>query len=912
MFPSFINNICRIIAVAVLSLWCCLSHAQYSVTYHIIRQLPGFSAPAHLSIRFPHGGLSGEEVDPELLNQAEQLQYGEFLIQGERSSCEHLPPAFCPEGIQIPIDEETNKNHVYLPLTENQHHYLFTTGKPEFANSHLVYSQPDDTSPSSRLDMTRLEARALLTEVTLRSDEPSGNLSQPPFSSARKSVLTGSGGGFFGNDNNFKPGFGGGGVPSDQVVMLMTGLAFHASEFYDDSLAREGDTVIIVTDSSGYDARRIVFTAEQWQEFIQKADEAASEHLERLQGSSMILRLNLKDIEYAATDQVPGIISCMDKPPVNGRSAQGAQSSQQGTVYPGSCTSSLYSTGTWGSNGGDQGDKEQTGVRCSLCGRIFNNEREKLAHESESHQGRAFTRSRGHRKMSKEELRRIFKKQNAYSATLVPTDASTVNAAEMDNHMQLMQSNQALSSLIQWIQKRELNIPDFMIDMSSYIELSPRVITARKYMELTKLPPSRALKDIIDNLKFFLINKVGKEEIEVNQILLAALVGTSDQRIKEGKAKDIVRRTYSESLSMIDRAGIGDHLLREYIQLLHRSRFFDQEISDTMLGHDLEEIVIELASSLPGELAEEMVATTCKERVNTSRITVSVMINSSDAPDLIIWSLMANQIFGLSNKIDTKLKALWKTASDDLKEAYAHLALEVSRRNFLNAAPPQAAVYSSASVLASAQHFTQEPDFLGYRLTTEDLSNVVSAIWDARARWKEIGSNLGLKSGDIESISLNNQCNTDRCFRDMLAAWLREAGTHINWTTLLNVLKSPQVGMGYLAEVARSQIIEAQAERNRKTPQMKKVSFKKVQSILWEARCQYYNIGIELDISPNTLDSIRSSQRGDVDNCFNEVIKAWIKTQPKTPLETLQQAFRSPVIGYGLMVNRLASADLFE
>jgi hypothetical protein len=43
---------------------------------------------------------------------------------------------------------------------------------------------------------------------------------------------------------------------------------------------------------------------------------------------------------------------------------------------------------------------------------------------------------------------------------------------------------------------------------------------------------------------------------------------------------------------------------------------------------------------------------------------------------------------------------------------------------------------------------------------------------------------------------------------------------------------------------------------------------RRVQNTLWEARTQWYNLGLELDISLDSLDSIEQAIAGNSDRCF--------------------------------------------
>ena len=73
---------------------------------------------------------------------------------------------------------------------------------------------------------------------------------------------------------------------------------------------------------------------------------------------------------------------------------------------------------------------------------------------------------------------------------------------------------------------------------------------------------------------------------------------------------------------------------------------------------------------------------------------------------------------------------------------------------------------------------------------------------------------------------------------------------------------------------------------------------RKIQRVAWEARAKWYNIGLELDIAPGTLDVIQGNNR-DIDDCFRAMLTTWLKmVQPKPTLAALAEALQSPTVGF--------------
>ena len=74
---------------------------------------------------------------------------------------------------------------------------------------------------------------------------------------------------------------------------------------------------------------------------------------------------------------------------------------------------------------------------------------------------------------------------------------------------------------------------------------------------------------------------------------------------------------------------------------------------------------------------------------------------------------------------------------------------------------------------------------------------------------------------------------------------------------------------------------------------------RKVQRVAWEARAKWYNIGLELEIDPGTLDTFKGNNE-DIDDRFRAMLTTWLKmVQPKPTLSALTKALQSPTVGFG-------------
>ena len=71
-----------------------------------------------------------------------------------------------------------------------------------------------------------------------------------------------------------------------------------------------------------------------------------------------------------------------------------------------------------------------------------------------------------------------------------------------------------------------------------------------------------------------------------------------------------------------------------------------------------------------------------------------------------------------------------------------------------------------------------------------------------------------------------------------------------------------------------------------------------VQRAAWDARSKWYNIGLELEIDPGTLNVIEVDNKK-TDDCFRAMLTTWLNTvEPKPTSAALADALRSPTVGY--------------
>ena len=87
-------------------------------------------------------------------------------------------------------------------------------------------------------------------------------------------------------------------------------------------------------------------------------------------------------------------------------------------------------------------------------------------------------------------------------------------------------------------------------------------------------------------------------------------------------------------------------------------------------------------------------------------------------------------------------------------------------------------------------------------------------------------------------------------------------------------------------------------------------NLQKIQEAAWEARAQWYNIGLELKINPGTLDVINRNS-DNVNDRFRHMLSTWLKmVQPRPTLSLLATALRSSPVGHADLAEQVLSLQL--
>ena len=85
-------------------------------------------------------------------------------------------------------------------------------------------------------------------------------------------------------------------------------------------------------------------------------------------------------------------------------------------------------------------------------------------------------------------------------------------------------------------------------------------------------------------------------------------------------------------------------------------------------------------------------------------------------------------------------------------------------------------------------------------LTVDDLASVQRSVWEGCAKWYNIGLELGLKPGTLDSIRKTNYNDTGQCFTATLKEWLHRPELDPSLSSLARSLRAAPVGLGHLAE----------------------------------------------------------------------------------------------------------------
>ena len=78
---------------------------------------------------------------------------------------------------------------------------------------------------------------------------------------------------------------------------------------------------------------------------------------------------------------------------------------------------------------------------------------------------------------------------------------------------------------------------------------------------------------------------------------------------------------------------------------------------------------------------------------------------------------------------------------------------------------------------------------------------------------------------------------------------------------------------------------------------LRHADLKRVRKLLLEVKSKWYDIGLELDIDPDTLDDIKDKFKDNHQDCLTEMLKVWLKsTNPKPTWTALGDALKDEAV----------------
>ena len=83
-----------------------------------------------------------------------------------------------------------------------------------------------------------------------------------------------------------------------------------------------------------------------------------------------------------------------------------------------------------------------------------------------------------------------------------------------------------------------------------------------------------------------------------------------------------------------------------------------------------------------------------------------------------------------------------------------------------------------------------------------------------------------------------------------------------------------------------------------------------IYSNFWEARNKWFSIGLGLNMEVSDLEAIRQTNRDNVDDCFMDMLKKWLRTSLRPTQSNLITVLRERTIGFNQLAEELESKSL--
>ncbi|XP_064385940.1 uncharacterized protein LOC135334611 isoform X5 [Halichondria panicea] len=176
------------------------------------------------------------------------------------------------------------------------------------------------------------------------------------------------------------------------------------------------------------------------------------------------------------------------------------------------------------------------------------------------------------------------------------------------------------------------------------------------------------------------------------------------------------------------------------------------------------------------------------------------------------------------------------------------------------------------------------------------LGEVRAVMWGARYVWRKLGITLGLPHGTIQVIDKDHRTITD-CFTAMLREWLM-ISPNPTWFELVEALRSPTVHLNVLADEIEDKYIKSDVssvQEKEDTARSSTLQRARMEAALWGARAKWFELGLALNLSKETLEAIRKNRTVLADR-FTAMLGEWFQSSPNPTWSELVKALRSPTI----------------
>ena len=161
------------------------------------------------------------------------------------------------------------------------------------------------------------------------------------------------------------------------------------------------------------------------------------------------------------------------------------------------------------------------------------------------------------------------------------------------------------------------------------------------------------------------------------------------------------------------------------------------------------------------------------------------------------------------------------------------------------------------------------------------------------SKWYDLGLALGLDSNTLDDIEDNNRKNQTR-LRETLSK--RNIIGTLSWIEIIEALRQPTVGKNTLADKLQRKYIPPASDQF--------LDFNKIYETLFEARANWYNLGLVLGLDTGTLDSIKHNNKDVCEGCLREVLKQRDNTTKLTWTEIIK-ALRQPTVRKHQLANKI-------